>query len=109
METAPYRIVQEGLTNVARHAQATTASVLIERRDGAVRAIIEDDGQGFDLEAAGKAEQRLGLYGIHERAELLGGRLTIESESGRGASLFVEIPIPAVEQDDIMLNNNDHA
>jgi signal transduction histidine kinase len=93
VETALYRIVQEGLTNVARHAQASTASVMIERRDGAVRAIVEDDGRGFDPEAAGKAEQRLGLYGIRERAELLGGRLTIESEPGRGASLFVEIPI----------------
>ncbi|MEK7787066.1 MAG: ATP-binding protein [Chloroflexota bacterium] len=93
VETAVYRIVQEALTNVARHAQAGTASVMIERRDGAVRAIVEDDGRGFDPEAAGKAEQRLGLYGIRERAELLGGRLTIESEPGRGASLFVEIPI----------------
>ena len=61
--------------------------------DGAVRAIVEDDGRGFDPGTAGKAEQRLGLYGIRERAELLGGKLTIESEPGRGASLFVEIPL----------------
>jgi len=94
LETALYRIVQESLTNVARHAQAATASVLIERRDGAVRAIVEDDGRGFDPGTAGTAEQRLGLYGIRERAELLGGKLTIESEPGRGASLFVEIPLP---------------
>jgi signal transduction histidine kinase len=95
VETALYRIVQEALTNVARHAQATTASVLIEQHDGVVRAIIEDDGRGFDPAAAGKAEQRLGLYGIRERAELLGGKLTVESEPGRGASLFVEIPLAA--------------
>ncbi len=93
VETALYRIVQESLTNVARHARAATASVLIERRNGVVRAIIEDDGRGFDPEAVGKAEQRLGLYGIRERAELLGGRLTIESEPGHGTSLFVEIPL----------------
>lgn len=93
VETALYRIVQEGLTNVARHAQASTASVMLEWRDSTVRAIVEDDGLGFDPEAAGKAEERLGLYGIRERAELLGGRLTIESEPGRGASLFVEIPV----------------
>jgi len=93
VETALYRIVQESLTNVARHAQACTASVLVERRNGAVRAIIEDDGRGFDPESAGKAEQRLGLYGIRERAELLGGAFIIESEPGRGASLFVEIPL----------------
>jgi signal transduction histidine kinase len=93
VETALYRIVQESLTNVARHAQATTASVLIEWRNGSVRAIVEDDGRGFDPLTAGKAEQRLGLYGIRERAELLGGMLTIESSSERGSSLFVEIPV----------------
>jgi signal transduction histidine kinase len=94
METALYRIVQEALTNVARHAQGTAASVLLEQRDGVVRVIIEDDGCGFDPNVAGREEQRLGLYGIRERAELLGGKLTIESEPGRGASLFVEIPLP---------------
>ncbi|MEW5988245.1 MAG: histidine kinase [Chloroflexota bacterium] len=94
VETALYRIVQEALTNVARHAQATTASVLVERHDGVVRAIIEDDGRGFDPPVAGQTEQRLGLYGIRERAELLGGTLTIESEAGLGSSLFVEIPLP---------------
>lgn len=93
VETALYRIVQEALTNVARHAQAATASVLLEQHNGMVRAIVEDDGRGFDPATAGKAEQRLGLYGIRERAVLLGGRLTIESEPGRGASLFVEIPL----------------
>lgn len=91
VETALYRIVQESLTNVARHAAAKTASVLIERRNGSVRAIIEDDGRGFD--PAGAGQERLGLYGIRERAELLGGTLTIESAPGRGASLFIEIPV----------------
>jgi signal transduction histidine kinase len=90
VETALYRIVQEGLTNVARHAQAKTASVMIERRDGLVRAIIEDDGCGFQMNAA---HNRLGLYGIRERAELLGGKLMIESEEMKGTSLFVEIPV----------------
>lgn len=93
VETALYRIVQEALTNVARHAQAATASVIVERQHSLVRAIIEDDGRGFNPQTAGLAEQRLGVYGIRERAELLGGRLTIESAPGRGASLFVEIPL----------------
>jgi len=97
VETALYRIAQESLANVARHAQATTASILIERRNGSVRAIIEDDGRGFDPVTAGKAERRLGLYGIRERAELLGGTLTIESTPGHGSSLFVEIPVRADE------------
>ena len=91
VETALYRIVQESLTNVARHAAARTASVLVERRNGRVRAIIEDDGRGFD--PAGAGQERLGLYGIRERAELLGGTLTIESAPGQGTSLFIEVPI----------------
>ena len=93
VETALYRIVQEALTNVARHAGAHTASVLIERRERGVRAVIDDDGAGFDPCAAG-GDGHLGLYGIRERAELLGGAMTIESEPGRGTSLFVEIPLP---------------
>ncbi len=92
VETAVYRIVQEAITNVLRHARASAASVMIERRDGALRAIVEDDGQGFEIATAGKADQRLGLFGMRERAELLGGTLTIESQPGRGASIFIEIP-----------------
>lgn len=95
IETALYRIVQEALTNIVRHAHAATASVLVECRETQVRAIIEDDGVGFDPAALGRIEGHLGLHGIHERATLLGGSLTIESEPGRGTSLFVEIPLPA--------------
>jgi signal transduction histidine kinase len=91
-ETTLYRIVQEGLTNIARHAQARTASILLERRNGRVRVIIEDDGQGFaQQQAAGSG--RLGLYGMRERAELLDGTFTIESEPGQGTSIFVEVPL----------------
>jgi signal transduction histidine kinase len=85
--------VQEALTNVVRHADATTASVLVERRDGAVRLVIEDDGRGFDAGAINRGDGHLGLYSIRERAELLGGTLTIESAPGQGASLFVELPL----------------
>lgn len=93
VETALYRIAQEALNNIARHAQAQTASVLLEREDDSVRAVIEDDGVGFDPTAAARTDGRLGLYGMRERAELLGGRLTIESAAGQGTSLFVEIPV----------------
>ncbi len=92
VETALYRIVQESLTNVARHSGARTASVMVERKNGQVRAIIEDDGRGFDPALARSADRRLGLYGMRERAELLGGKLTVESAPGQGASVFVEIP-----------------
>jgi signal transduction histidine kinase len=93
LETALYRIVQEALTNIARHSSsATTASVLIEARGQAVVAVIEDDGVGFDP-GNGLDERQLGLLGMRERAELLGGRLTIESAPGKGTSVFVEIPL----------------
>lgn len=92
IETALYRIIQEALSNIFRHAQATTASICVERRNDQVVAIIEDDGQGFDLEAV-KSKGRLGLYGIQERIELLSGQITIESTIGSGTSLFIEIPV----------------
>ncbi|MFW6097354.1 MAG: HAMP domain-containing protein [Chloroflexota bacterium] len=92
VETALYRIVQEGLTNVARHARAQTVSVLLEHRDDHVRAIIEDDGVGFDPAQAINAE-RLGIYGMQERVELLGGTLIIESTPGQGTSVFAEVTV----------------
>jgi PAS domain S-box-containing protein len=91
VETTLYRIAQEALTNVIRHAQATHVDVLLERRGGVVVAIVEDDGIGFDLEAA-KQGGRLGLFGMQERAEMLGGRLVIESAAGAGTTVFVEVP-----------------
>ena len=96
VEVAVYRIVQEALTNSARHADARTVSVLLERRDNALHLIVEDDGRGFDAEKTlsdGDVERRLGLLGMRERAELLGGNLTIESAPGRGTSVFVQIPL----------------
>jgi signal transduction histidine kinase len=94
VETAVYRIVQEGLTNVARHAHASSASVMVEHRDGRLRTIVEDDGVGFDPgDTETGVDRGLGLYGIRERAELLGGTLTMESGPGRGTSLFVDIPV----------------
>ncbi len=92
VETALYRMVQESLTNIARHAQAETASVLLEQRPDRVRAIIEDDGVGFDPLASMNGE-RLGLYGMRERAKLLNGQLTIESSPGRGATIYIELPL----------------
>ncbi len=92
IETTLYRIVQEALTNVARHAGATTVSVIIERRDGQVCAIVEDDGCGFDPAAAGAAAPGLGLEGIRERIGLLGGTFEIESGMGR-STLYLKIPL----------------
>jgi signal transduction histidine kinase len=94
VETALYRIVQESLTNIARHAQAKSVSILIERRNGDAIAVIEDDGKGFMVSENGlmQGEQRFGLLGMRERAELLGGQLTVESTPEHGTSVFVQIP-----------------
>ena len=96
METALYRIVQEALTNIARHAQAQGVSVLLENRGTSVMLIVEDDGKGFDVAhvmGSRPHEKNLGLYGMRERAALLGGTLTIESTPGAGTTVFVEIPL----------------
>ena len=95
LETTIYRIAQEALTNVARHASAQTVSLILERSDDRIGLIIEDDGCGFDVETAMKnpaKEQRLGLLGMEERVALVGGNLTIESTRGKGTSVYVRIP-----------------
>ncbi|MBI5966185.1 MAG: HAMP domain-containing protein [Chloroflexi bacterium] len=92
VETAIYRIMQETLTNIARHAQAHSASILVERRGDVVRAIVEDDGIGFDVNT-NHGERHLGLLGMRERAELLNGTLTVESAPEHGTSIFIEIPL----------------
>ena len=96
VETVFYRIAQEALTNVARHAEASHASILLERRQNAVVLVVEDDGQGFDVAQAMSSPEkhgRLGLYGVEERASLVGGRLVIESGPDAGTTLSVEIPV----------------
>lgn len=103
VETTLYRIGQEALTNVARHAGARSASLILERRGGVVTLILEDDGRGFDVSSrfTGGGEGRsLGIFGMRERATLLGGALTIESTPGAGTTIFVEIPLPAEQTDD---------
>ena len=94
VETTVYRIVQEALTNVARHARAHHASVVVNRDTDRVTLMVEDDGGGFDVEGAGTrpASPRLGLIGIRERASLLGGTATIES-SAAGTVVFVTLPL----------------
>jgi PAS domain S-box-containing protein len=90
-----YRIIQEALNNVAKHAQASNVSVLLELRDNTVSLIIEDDGLGFELcdeSAPMDDNRRLGLLGMRERAELIGGTFAIESSPGKGATLFVRVP-----------------
>jgi signal transduction histidine kinase len=91
MEITIYRIVQEALVNVVQHAQATHADVVVERRPERVQVIIEDNGLGFDAAAAIYAG-RLGLLGMRERAEMLGGHLMIDSAPGAGTTVVMEAP-----------------
>jgi PAS domain S-box-containing protein len=96
IETTVYRVIQEALTNVVKHASAKRVSVILDRQDGAVRAIVEDDGVGFRpdrLIARDTPDARLGLIGMRERAALVGGELQIESRPGGGTTLFVRVPM----------------
>jgi signal transduction histidine kinase len=92
VETALYRVVQESLTNVVKHARARSVSVSVVRRNGAVAAVIEDDGAGFQPATA--REDGVGLLGMRERLALLDGRLEIESRPGAGTTLVAEVPLP---------------
>ena len=91
VETAIYRIVQEALTNVAKHAQASRVSVLLTRSDGRIKAVIEDDGQGFDADRG--LGDGIGLIGMRERIELLDGTLAVESSETSGTTVAVEVPV----------------
>jgi signal transduction histidine kinase len=94
-ETTLYRITQEALTNVARHAQAKRVSILLERRPEYVSLIVEDDGRGFDSQghADPNGTGKLGLLGMRERARLSGGTLTVESAPGGGTTVFARLPL----------------
>jgi len=91
IEIAFYRIVQEALNNVARHARASRVDVLITRREDCLALIVEDDGVGFVPTEATK-NNRMGLNGMRERAEMLDGKLVIESLPGKGSTVLVEVP-----------------
>jgi signal transduction histidine kinase len=93
-ETAIYRIVQEALANVARHSRASSVSVVLERRNETLVAIVEDNGRGFEVDKLLASDYSLGLHGMHERSLLVGAKLTIESSLGGGTTVFVEVPLP---------------
>jgi signal transduction histidine kinase len=89
VETAIFRIVQEALTNVVKHARAQRVSVLVTRAGGRIKAVIEDDGTGFDPTAA---DGGIGLIGMRERIELLDGSLVVESSPTSGTTVVAEVP-----------------
>jgi PAS domain S-box-containing protein len=102
LESTVYRMVQEALNNVRKHAFATRVAVIVELRGGELRAIVEDNGRGFETStpqsASGKSGHRLGLRGMAERASLAGGRLEVETAPDRGTTVFLTIPLPQQEE-----------
>lgn len=92
LDTAVFRIVQEAITNVERHAGASRVWLRLGLEDGEIRVVIEDDGQGFDPD---RVTNGLGLLGMQERAEQLGGRLEVAPREGGGTLVSVEIPLRA--------------
>jgi signal transduction histidine kinase len=93
LETALYRIVQEALTNVVKHAGATHVSIVVASRDSSVAVTIDDDGSGF--EPGDVRADALGLLGMRERLALVGGTLTVESSPGTGTTLAARVPVTA--------------
>ena len=91
VETALYRIAQEALTNVAKHAKAENVDIILERRADHVLLIVEDDGVGFDPAATSRAAPGFGLLGMQERAGLVGASLEIESSGGKGTTVLVRM------------------
>jgi signal transduction histidine kinase len=88
VEVAAYYVVSEALANVAKHACASVAQVAVEVRDGILRVAVHDDGLGGADQALGS-----GLLGLKDRAEAIGGKISLESPPGAGTSLLVELPV----------------
>ena len=92
VETTLYRIVQEALANIVKHAEASHVSILLTRSERTVAAVVEDDGRGFDGDAV--RDDVLGIVGMRERVGLVGGRLRVESTVGSGTTVAAEVPTP---------------
>jgi two-component system sensor histidine kinase UhpB len=99
LETVLYRVVQEALTNVVRHADASRCWVTLQQQGDRLKGIISDNGRGFDLRrvSADGGGEGLGLHGIKERIELVGGAMSLESRPGEGSTLYLEVPIESPE------------
>ena len=88
-----YRILQEALTNVARHAKASAVSIAFTRSASTLQVAVNDNGRGFDTKAAARSLSHLGIQGMRERAAMLGGTLSFTSKTGTGTRILIEIPL----------------
>jgi signal transduction histidine kinase len=95
LEITVYRVVQEALTNVSKHAQATSSRVYLQRLPFSLLVTVEDDGTGFDHTRLDRENERpgVGLVGIRERASRLGGTCRLDTHVGKGTRLTIELPI----------------
>jgi PAS domain S-box-containing protein len=93
IEIAVYRICQESLNNIVKHSNATQASIELYNRHSHILIVIQDNGTGFDIKETSKSKAGSGLLNIQERAELLGGRVQMESQPQNGTEIIIEIPI----------------
>ena len=97
VESAVYRVVQEALTNVAKHAQAERVWIAVSQDDDTIEVVVRDDGVGFDMD---RREQGFGLVGMRERVTLAGGSLAIVSTPGTGTELRGRVPVPRLDEGD---------
>lgn len=100
LETVLYRVIQEALTNVARHSNATSCRVTLRRKEQTVQGVIEDNGQGFDSQMVMLSDEKgrgLGLHGMKERIELVGGSLEFDARPAKGTTIFIEVPLQSEE------------
>jgi len=98
-----YRVVQEALTNVAKYSNASEASIIIKRNENKLIVIVEDNGIGFNVEEtlnSSLENKKLGLPGMQERVNLIGGKLTIESEPGMGTTIYIHLNMEGLIQDE---------
>ncbi len=94
METAVFRVVQEAITNIARHAEANEANISLTKKDDQLIVRVEDNGIGFDPDSVMRRQQQAwGLRGMEERITLLGGRFYVGSRPGNGTLVLAEIPL----------------
>jgi signal transduction histidine kinase len=93
VELACFRIVQEGVTNVIRHARASCFDVELHQRENELELVVRDDGQGFDLERARAVRETLGLVGMEERVLFLGGQFTVDSSPEHGTEIRALFPL----------------
>jgi PAS domain S-box-containing protein len=102
VETTLFRVAQEALTNVRKHARASTAHVVLDRSGRAVRLMVRDEGRGFRPDEATRSNgpgERVGLSGMRERLSLLGGKFELQSEPGSGTTVTAEVEVPTNRED----------